>query len=103
MVATQIFTEKSSVETNQFKGFANLIYAGLCNQADRKDRQRPFYEEAYDLAMEIVEQGEELQTQIYEAWASTKPAKAMVEKLQEYTGEAKKKTDVKAKGKTGTK
>lgn len=98
MVATEIFANKSikvagepkSTEA-QLKSFSYLIYGGLCNQADRRDVARPNFEEAYDLTMLILEQGEELQTNIWAAWSETKPSKAMMNALPKDTSEGKKK------------
>ncbi len=101
MVATQIFAEKviniSSLdpesEEAKMRSFAYLIYGGMCNNSDRKDISRPSFEEAYDTTILILEQGEELQTRIYDTWKETKPAKAMLDKLPKPTTEEGKKKE----------
>lgn len=110
MVATQIVAEKSvnvaylnpKDPDVQIKTFAYIVYGGLCNQADRKDFMRPNFEEAYDLTVSILEQGEELQTNIWNAWSESKPAKAMLAALPKPVTEEGKKKGV-TKSRTGTK
>lgn len=98
MVATQIVAERSlsMVDSpDNIKAFAYIVHGGLCNQADRQDRQRPLFETSYDLAIEIIEQGDELQTQLYNAWAETKPAKKMLDLLPSKKKAVKKPTGTK--------
>lgn len=111
MVATQIFAEKgaklaeNNTNANNVKSFAYLVYAGLCNQADLLDNAYPTFEEAYELTEKIIEQGEELQNQIFTTWQNSKPAKNMLEMLpksEEVAEEGKKKEPSQSR-KTGTK
>lgn len=102
MIATEIIAKKSvnlvhldpKSEEARLKTFAYCVYGGMCNQADRIDEPRPEYPECYDLAMEIIEHSEELQTKVWNTWAETRPAKAMLAKLpKEKTEEGKKKEE----------
>lgn len=101
MVATEIMARKSvnlvglddKSEEARLKTFSYLVYGGLCNQADRKDISRPPYEEAYDLAMAIIGHSDELQTNIWNTWAETRPAKVMLDKLPKPTTEDGKKKE----------
>jgi len=112
MVATQIFAEKGfklaekGLENNNVKSFAYLVYAGLCNQADLLDNAYPTFEQAYELTERIIEQGEELQTSIFNAWSESKAAQNMLDKIpkaeEELTATGKKKEPNKSR-KTGTK
>lgn len=112
MVATQIFAEKgtklaeNNSEANNVKSFAYLVYAGLCNQADLLDNSYPSFEQAYELTEKIIEQGEELQNEIFNTWQNSKPAKDMIDRLpkpeEELTPTGKKK-EVKNTKPTGTK
>lgn len=78
-----------------FKTFSYIIYAGLCNDAERKDEPYPSFEKAYDIACEV--QGDsEISKLIFDTYNDSKATKEMLDKLasstQSDTKEAKKKT-----------
>lgn len=103
MVATEIVEKKTfaisnagEVNLSGIRAFSYIIYGGLCNQAELMDNPYPKFDDAYELTEKIVEQGEELQSLIYNTWANTKPGKDMLARLPkpepELTPSGKKKS-----------
>ncbi len=115
MVAQEIFQLKSIEEAikanergetqkvEQFKTFVIMVYAGLCNNADRIDVNRPSFTQAYDIAEGVESEDQKL---IYEAFANSQPIQTMLEKLgvsAKSEDEVKKKQPSKMKLKVGAK
>jgi len=85
------FTVENSV------AFNNIVYAGLCNYADRMVVKRPTFQEAYDISEEIM-YDDDLQNKVYQCFTDSQPIKKMMEKVTGISSETKKK-----KKPTGTK
>lgn len=98
MAAIQIFSEKSihelqilaaenpktpldKLQADPVKSFAYIIYAGLCNQADIEELQRPTFKFAYDLADSILYEDDEFQKPIFDCFNNSRAHKALKERL----------------------
>lgn len=98
MSAIEIFSRKSVLEVERLakeypktpindlkadsvKSFTYMIYAGLCNQADIKEQDRPSFEDAYELSENILYQGEELQANIFNCFNESRANQLLQEKL----------------------
>ena len=110
MTAAQIFSEKSMQEVRKLmeetpdvdpkdlvadnvKSFAYMIYAGMCNEADREERKRPSFTEVYDLTERVLlEAPEQLQHDIFEAYNGSKATEKQRNMLN--TAVEKKKTEI---------
>jgi len=85
MVATEIILAKSvkyaeSKDPHGIKSTAEIIYGGLCNNADLSDIDRPTFEEAYLIAESIISD-EQLIKDILSAWTESKPYVSLMERL----------------------
>lgn len=76
---------------DEIKSFANLIYSGLCNQADILDEQRPPFIEAYELT-EAISIIPGLAERISEVWNESRPVKDMIDRLKDKTAKEEKKS-----------
>jgi len=92
MKSAQIFAEKGYKEfllveergdkgADDIKSFAYIIFSGLCNYADIAEKQHPSFETAYLVTEEILLDGGELQTKIFEVWKSSRPIEEMTKRL----------------------
>lgn len=90
--------KKDLRDIDEIKLFCYCIYAGLCNEADRKDDMFPDFSFAYDLANEIIETKDaELQNNIWSAFRNSRAGSQYFDKLKELSEikghrEEKKKT-----------
>jgi hypothetical protein len=69
------------LKADNVKSFAYIVYAGLCNSADKKDLSRPTFQKAYELSEEICFESEELQASIFETFNESRANKLLQEKL----------------------
>lgn len=74
-------TPIKDLKADGVKSFAYIIYAGLCNQADIKELDRPSFSEAYELSEEILYQAEDLQNDIVNCFNESRANKLLQEKL----------------------
>lgn len=61
--------------------FSYVIFAGLCGWADREENIRPKFADAFDMAQEIMEQGDELQKLVYVTFSNSRAHKILQERL----------------------
>lgn len=99
MAAIEVFSKKSVAElgvlakenpktpldkliADPVKSFAYVVYAGLCNDADIKEVQRPSFEQAYEVADAIMYEAEQLQSDIFTCFKESRAHKALIERLK---------------------
>lgn len=88
MSALKIWTEKAVSELQRvpnvksdMQAFAYTVYAGLCNYADIKELPHPSFEEAYELAEEILITGDDLQNKVWSTFRESRAGKPLLDKL----------------------
>lgn len=98
MKANRIFQEKSIAkiaqlnegvtDKNDFKNidptllFTYAVYAGMCNNAERREQQYPEYHDAYDLTEKILmHEDQSIQVKIWEVFEQSKANEALLSLL----------------------
>ncbi len=94
MIAIEIYQTKSfnevkrlkdaglPLEVDDIKAMSYIIYAGLCGYADLKEKVRPSFEQAYELADSLCYlDNSELVNEIFECFNNSRASKALRQRL----------------------
>jgi len=80
IVATKTIERFEIGKVPGITGLAYLVFAGLCNHADRTDSDRPEYELAYEIA-EYLAENDDLGKKVVEAYTESQASKTLLDRL----------------------